>query len=70
MMLAFKKKFDLMGDDLVELSIKNETLKNKIGSYDEKWLKEPKTKLLKEIVVEKSANLIISRMEKQMKKQY
>ena len=31
-----------MGDDIVELSTENETLKNKIGSYDEKWLEECK----------------------------
>ena len=34
---ATKKAFDLMGDDIVELSIENESLKNKIGSYDKKW---------------------------------
>ena len=35
-MPAIKKAFDLMGDNIVELSTKNESLKNKIGSYDEK----------------------------------
>ena len=49
---------------------KNETLKNRIGSNDEKWLKESKAKLLKQINEEKRANLIMSRMEKQMNKQY
>ena len=29
-----------MGDDIVDLSTENETLKIKIGSYDEKWLEE------------------------------
>ena len=59
-----------MGDDIVQLSTKNESLKNKIGSYDEKWLEESKTKLLKQNNDEKRANLIKSRMEKEMKKQY
>ena len=36
MMPAIKKRFDLMGDDIVELSTENDFLKNKIGSYDEK----------------------------------
>ena len=35
-MLAIKEAFDLMGDDIVELSTENETMKNKTGAYDEK----------------------------------
>ena len=35
---AINKAFDLMGDDIVEVSTENENLKNKIGPYDEKWL--------------------------------
>ena len=69
MMPAFQKVFDLMGDDIVELSTENESLKNKIGSYDEKWLDESKAKLLKQIDDEGRANLILCRMEKRMKKQ-
>ena len=42
MMLAIKKAFDLMGDDMVELSTEDESLKNKKGSYVEKWLDESK----------------------------
>ena len=34
MMPATKKAFNLMGDDIVELSTENDALKNKIGSYD------------------------------------
>ena len=66
---AIKKAFNLMGDDIVELSVENESLKNQIGEYDEKWLQESKVKLLKEIDDEKRANLIMSRMKKQMNKQ-
>ena len=40
---AIKKTFDLMRDDIVELSTENETLKKQIGDYDEKWLQESKT---------------------------
>ena len=43
MMPAIKKALDLMGDDVVEISTEMEILKNKIGSYDEKWLEESKT---------------------------
>ena len=66
---AIKKAFNLLGDDIVELSTENDALKNKIGSYDEKWLEESKAKLLKQIEDEKRANLIMSRMKKHMQKQ-
>ena len=69
MMPANKKAFNLMGDDIVELSTENDALKNEICCYDERWLEESKLKLLKEIDDEKRANLIMSRMNKQMNKQ-
>ena len=69
MMPAIKKAFNLMGDDIVELSIEDDALKNKKGSHDKKWLEESKAKLLKQIDDEKKANLIMSRMKKQMEKQ-
>ena len=64
MMPAIKKAFNLLGDDIIELSTENDALKNKIGSYDEKWLEESKNKMLKQIDDEKRANLIIFRMKK------
>ena len=69
MMPAIKKAFNLLGDDIVELATEKDALKNKIGVYDEKWLEESKNKMLKEIDDEKRANLIMSRMKKQMNKQ-
>ena len=45
-----------MGDDIVDLSTENDALKNKIGSYDEKWWEESKAKLLKQIDDEKKDN--------------
>ena len=68
MMLAIKEAFNLMGDDIVELSSENDALKSKIGSYDEKWLEDSKAKLLKQIDDEKRAHLIMSRMKKQIEK--
>ena len=69
MMPANKKAFNFLGDDIVELSTENDVLKNKIGSYDEKWVEESKTRMLQQIDDEKRANLIMSRMKKQMNKQ-
>ena len=53
MMPAIKKAFNLMGDNIVELGVENESLKNQIGEYEEKWLQESKVELLKEIDNEK-----------------
>ena len=68
MMPAIKKAFNLMGDGIVDLTVENDALKNQIGEYDQKWLEESKAKLLKDINDEKRANLIMSRMKKQMNK--
>ena len=67
-MPAIKKAFNLLGDDIIELSVENDALKNQIGDYDQKWLEESKAKLLRDINDEKRANLIMFRMKKQMNK--
>ena len=68
MMPSIKKAFDLMGDGIVVSPTENETLKIQISDYDQKWLEESKAKLLKDINDERRANLIMSRMKKQMNK--
>ena len=69
MMPAIKKAFNLLGDNIIDLSVENDASKNQIGEYDEKWLQETKAKLLKGIDEKKRADLIMSRMKKQMEKQ-
>ena len=66
MMPAIKKSLWFDGYARVDLSTENDALKNKIGSYDGKWLEDSKAKLLKQFDDEKRANLIMSRMKKQM----
>ena len=68
MMPAIKKDFNILGDDIIELSTENDVLKNQIGEYDQKWLDESKAELLKDINDEKRANIIMARMKKQMNK--
>ena len=68
MMPAIKKAINVLGDDIIEISVENDALKNQIGDYDQKWLEESKAKLLKDINDEKRANIIMSRMKKQMDK--
>ena len=67
MMSAIKKAFNVLGDDIIELSTEN-VLKSQIGDYHQKWLDESKAKLLKDINDEKRANIIMARMKKQMNK--
>ena len=69
MMPAIKKALNFLGDDIVELTTKNDALRSKVGPYNEKWLQEPKNKMLKQIDDEKRANLLMSRITKQMEKQ-
>ena len=57
-----------MGDGIVELSTENESLQNKIGAYDEKWLEESKAELFKKVDDEKTANLNMFRLKKLMEK--
>ena len=68
MMPAIKNAFNVLGDDIIKLSVKNDALKNQIGDYDQKWLEESKAKLLKDINDEKRANLIMSGMKRQINK--
>ena len=59
LMPATKKAFDWMGDDIVEISTKNDALKNKKGSCDEKWLQKSKNKLMKQIDDKKIAKFYV-----------
>ena len=68
MMPAIKKAFNVLGDDIIDLSTENDVLKNQIGEYDQQLLEKSKAKLLKDINDEKRADLIMSRMKKQMNK--
>ena len=68
MMPAIKKTFNLMADDIVEVSVENESLKTQIGELDEKWFQGSKAKVLNEFNDENRANLIMPRKKKQMNK--
>ena len=57
-----------MGDKIVGVLTKNESLKNEIGSYDGKWLEESKGKHLKQIDDEKRAKSICLECNNRWKK--
>ena len=56
-----------MDDDIVDFSKENESLKKKIDSRDEKWLKESKAKRLKQFDDQKRVNLNTSKTKNQVK---
>ena len=70
MMLPIKTSFDLLGDDTVQLSTENESLKIKVGSYDENWSEDFNAKLLNHFNDKKKAGLRMLGMDKQEKKHY
>ena len=61
----------MVSGDMVDLSTANEPLNNKMGSYDEKWLEESESMLLKQFDYEKRAilNMIMAKLGKQLRKQ-
>ena len=40
MMPATEKAFNLLSDNIIDLSTEYDALKNRIGSYDQQWLEE------------------------------
>ena len=52
-MTANRRKFDIMVNDVVELTFKKRIFEKQNGCHDEKWLEESTPKLSKQIVDEK-----------------
>ena len=69
LMPDIRKAFDFLGNDMVDLPTRNESLKNETASHDGKCSEESKAKLLKQFDDEKGAKWIVSRLEKQFKKE-
>ena len=64
-----KEQILAMGDDKVESSNKNGTLKSKEGSHNETMLEKPETTLNQKIDKEKTVAIIIARMNEQLFKE-
>ena len=58
MMPESKEAFEILGDDIVDLSTESDSLKDKISANDKKLLEDSKAKLLKQIDDEKRANYV------------
>ena len=42
---VIKQAIQIMGDDIYELGVENDILRNKMGDVDEKWLSQTKTNI-------------------------
>ncbi len=66
--VVYSEAIKMMGDEIFELGIENETLREKIGEVDEKWLQESKERN-KLIYDDTSKNqFILERMKRQYNK--
>jgi hypothetical protein len=55
----------MMGDEIFDLGVENEALRDKIGEVDEKWLSESKNRIKLSYNDEKKNKFILERMKRQ-----
>ena len=68
MIPAVKKAFTMLVDDNFELNTENAVLKEKIGDYDEKWLKESKEKMMTNTTDDAKKQMLKERMINQLRR--
>ena len=66
--VVYFEAIKIMGDEVFDLGIENETLRDKIGEVDEKWLNESKNKLKLTYNDVRKNKFILDRMKRQMQK--
>ena len=57
-----------MGDEIFDLGVENEALRNKIRQFDEKWLSESKNRIKLSYNDAKKNKFILERMRRQTQK--
>jgi hypothetical protein len=58
----------MMGDEIFDLGVENEALRDKIGEVDEKWLNESKSRIKLSYNDAKKNKFILERMRRQTQK--
>jgi hypothetical protein len=58
----------MMGDEIFDLGVENEALRDKIGEVDEKWLSESKNRIKLSYNDAKKNEFILERMRRQTQK--
>ena len=67
-LVVYSKAIEMMGDEIFDLGIENETLREKLGDVDEKWLSETKQRNKLSYNDEAKKKFILERMKKQCSK--
>src|SRR5271156_703746 len=67
-LVVYSKAIEMMGDEIFDLGIENETLREKLGDVDEKWLTEEIQRIKISHNEGTKKKFILERMQKQYSK--
>ncbi len=67
-LVVYNEAIKMMGDEIFDLGVENEALRDKIGEVDEKWLSESKNRIKLSYNDAKKNKFILERMRRQTQK--
>src|SRR5215469_10151030 len=67
-LVVYNEAVVMMGDEIFELGVENQALRDQLGEVDDKWLNESKSRIVCGYNDEKKNKFILDRMRRQMKK--
>ncbi len=67
-MPAIKRAFEIMRDDIYELVVENNILRDNMGDVNEEWLETSKKKLLENTGDDKKNKSLLQRMRQKQQK--
>jgi hypothetical protein len=67
-LVVYNEAIIMMGDEIFDLGVENEALRDKIGEVDEKWLSESKNRIKLSYNDAKKNKFILERMRRQTQK--
>jgi hypothetical protein len=67
-LVVYNEAIKMMGDEIFDLGVKNEALRDKIGEVDEKWLSESKNRIKLSYNDTNKNKFILERMKRETQK--
>lgn len=67
-LIVYNDAIKMMGDEIFDLGVENEALRDKLGEVDEKWLGESKNKIKLSYNDSRKNKFILERMKRQTQK--
>jgi hypothetical protein len=67
-LIVYNEAIKMMGDEIFDLGIENEALRDKMGEVDEKWLNDSKNRIKLNYNDDKKNKFILERMKRQSQK--